>query len=109
MTGNQLYLPGGHMAHKEIDLTDVEKIKKYMEDINGPLHHEGSVVNFIESHRYLRSLNLENREIRQEAFRQGYESGRSAGMESITNGLYIAVDKLKAMTVLELAQFLAEE
>lgn len=97
------------MAHKEIDLTDVEKIKKYMEDINGPLHNENVVTIFIESHRYLRSLNLENREIRQEAFRQGYESGRSAGMESITNGLYIAVDKLKAMTVLELAQFLSEE
>ena len=97
------------MAHKEIDLTDVEKIKKYMEDINGPLHNENVVTIFIESHRYLRSLNLENREIRQEAFRQGYESGRSAGMESITNGVYIEIGKLKAMTVLELAQFLSEE
>ena len=97
------------MAHKEIDLTDVEKIKKYMEDINGSSYNESSVVNFIESHRYLRSLNLENREIRREAFKQGFESGRSAGMESITNGVYIEIGKLKAMTVLELAQFLAEE
>ena len=96
------------MAHKEISIVDIEKIQNYMQSFIGGID-SGDVDKFIESHRYLRSLNLENGEIQRNAFKEGFESGRNAGMESITNGMYIEVDKLKAMTVNELVNFLFSE
>jgi len=60
----------------------------------------------IESHRYLRSLNLDNREVRNKIFEEARVIGRKEGYDEVTNGEYVATEKLRKMTVNELIEFL---
>lgn len=57
------------------------------------------------SHRYLRSLNLDNREVRNKIFEEARAQGRKEGYDEVTKGEYIASEELRKITVNELIEF----
>lgn len=58
------------------------------------------------SHRYLRSLNLDNKEVRNKIFEEAKVRGRKEGYDEVTKGEYIASEELRKMTVNEIIEFL---
>lgn len=67
---------------------------------------EITLESLIDSHRRLRELNISSRdEILKEA-KEIYERTARIARENVENGEYIAVEKLKAMTLIEIVDFL---
>ena len=67
-----------------------------------------TVRELIESHQYLRKLNLEKQETFSKAIEDGKNFGRADGFKEVTQSNYIKVDKLKSMTLVEIVKFLEE-
>lgn len=61
----------------------------------------------IESHKQIRSLRLDVEKERRKYFQEGYEHGKAIGLRSIGEG-FIEIEKLKAMTMQEIADLIGE-
>jgi flagellar biosynthesis/type III secretory pathway protein FliH len=91
---------------RETNMTAEEKIKQYGKTI---LYRDLTVEQLIASHSYLRELNKRSIEDYRKSGEDGYEQGRKQGYEEVTNNEYIAVSKLRSMTIGELAEFVFDE
>ena len=92
-------------------MTDLEKLKDYELEIfgeTGMVTGEFNLDALIDSHRRIRLLNKEYRDNCMSYMQESQRIGEERGYKEVTNGLYIHRDTLKAMTVLELANMLAD-
>lgn len=92
-------------------MTDYEKLKAYEIEVfgeDGIAIGEFNLDALIESHRKIRLLNKEFRDNYVSDMQEAQRIGEERGYKEVTNGLYIRRDTLKAMTVLELANMLAD-
>lgn len=92
-------------------MTDYEKLKSYEFEVfgeTGMATGEFNLDALIDSHRRIRILNKEYRDNCVSDMREAQRIGEERGYKEVTNGLYIHRDTLKGMTVLELANILAD-
>lgn len=92
-------------------MTDLEKLKDYELEIfgeTGMVTGEFNLDALIDSHRRIRLLNKEYRDNYVSDMHESQRIGEERGYKEVTNGLYIHRDTLKGMTVLELANMLAD-
>ena len=67
-----------------------------------------SLEELISSHNDLRNMNVENCELWNKKFQEGYAKGKEQGITMILEHEYIKIEKLKSMSVGQMADFLAE-
>lgn len=86
--------------------TTKQRLKEYSEEI-GLDYLPFTLESLIQSHKYLRSLNLELTETRMKIFRQAYETGYNEGIETFKN-LNFSLADLKRMTIGEICKMIEE-
>lgn len=92
-------------------MTENEKLKAYeieMYGEGGRCMGEFTLDVLIESHRRIRAYNKEYRDNYISDMEEAHRIGEERGYVEVTNGKYIHRDVLKGMTVLELANMLAD-
>lgn len=90
--------------------TTEELIKEYQIEIYGDFEptEPMTVESLIESHRYLRSLNLQEQETFNKAVAEGMIYGREQGLKQVTELEYVKYEDLKKMTLVEIANKIAD-
>lgn len=84
-----------------------ELLRTYSKELYSCDNTSLTLEQLILSHRYLRSLNLNNdKEVRNKIFEEARVQGRKQGYDEVTKGDYIASEELRKMTVNELIEFL---
>lgn len=86
--------------------SDQKQLKDYSDELG--LSHTMSLDEVIKAHRRLRDQAQINHQEWLTELEKGREVGKQQGLAIVTCEEYIKVDKLKAMTLAELANFLAD-
>ena len=85
---------------------DLAQLKAYGEEMG--LHGALTLKSLIDSHRHLRSLNLERSVEWQQEVKKGYEAGYANGRAQAIEYDYLSRETLQAMTLGQLAEILVE-
>ena len=91
-----------------MDDNDIEWIHRYSQEMKLAKDQAFSLKELIESHRRLREINHERQQSWLEELQLARERGHREGVEWATTHDYISREKLKAMTLLEIANWLEE-
>jgi hypothetical protein len=90
-----------------IDDSDKRLLREYSIQIHGDANAL-TLKKLINSHKQIRKLRLEVEEERIKYFNDGYEHGKQAGLKNI-DASFIEIEKLKEMTMQEIANLIGEE
>lgn len=82
------------------------QLEEYSKELD--LHSTMLLSDLINSHRELRQKNMISHQQWLKEIDNGREWGKKQGLEMITHGKYIEVEKLKKMTIGELVEFIGE-
>jgi hypothetical protein len=94
-------------------MTDEQLLEEYNKEIHGQYAYltkkgEMTVARLIESHRYLRNLNIERNGVFDEARKEGYKQGYEWGIKTVEANA-IQYEDLRKMTIQELANFIGTD
>lgn len=91
-------------------MTDEQLLEEYNKEISGKYANRGemTVARLIESHRYLRQLNIERNGVFDEARKEGYKHGYEWGIKNVEANT-IQYEDLRKMTIQELANFIGTD
>lgn len=88
------------------DENDLAQLEAYGEEMD--LHGALTLKSLIDSHRRLRSLNLERSEEWQQQVKKGYEAGYTNGRAQAIEHDFLSRETLQTMTLGQLAEILVE-
>ena len=91
-------------------MTDEQLLEEYNKEIRGKYakYGEMTVAGLIESHRYLRQLNIERNGVFDEARKDGYNAGYEWGVKTAEANT-IQYQDLRKMTIQELANLIGTD
>lgn len=84
---------------------DKKKLQAYSDEIG--ISSGFDLDTLISSHRRIREINRESHINRMAELERARAIGEDQGFQAVTNGKYVEVEKLKAMTISELMEFLS--
>lgn len=85
--------------------------EQLLADYSHSLNLVGSltVEQLISSHRYLRSLNVDEHSLRNKRINEAVEAAKSAAYEQVLKGEYVKVSDLAKMTIGEISELIEDD